>query len=641
MSLEDLNDAVYRRDFQPKPDTQPEPAQPAAEAPGPHAHPVQPSVRAWGDTPGAPLTPAETQFKEERRLNNRKRLALMLVAGLLALLAVLGFFGRRLIIFEPAEVSFELTGPEIVEAGQPVELTFIYGNQNWMGLSDAEIILYYPESFRPEAGGGWETALNRATKQIGVIPGGVTDRVKLKGTLQSYDKRTALFRAVLRSSPKGISNPTELESRYTVLLEATPIRLDVSGPLSLILGQPLEYVVRYENESQETLDNLRLVATYPVGFVATGFDPRPASGENTWQVGTLAPKAKGQIIIRGEIRGQAGDARRLSVRMGKELGNGEFLTLSEGERVTRVQAAPLSVDLVFSAKTTNTVRPDEDLTAEATFRNNGDVGIRDIIATLSLSEAYLDIAKSKLPAGVVYDRSRQTAIIRASEVPDLKSLEPGESGKIQFSLKVRPDLASLGYSNVEIKTKVTLDSPDLPKGENTAVFTPSSERVLKVSSPTWLDLKGYYFDAEFPNNGPLPPKVGEETTYTLRLSALSSLNPLNEARMVVNLPSTVRLINIVSPNKESVRYNDRTGELIWTMGTLPRGETATGQLVFQVGLTPPPGSAGQSPNLVNGATFSAKDSFTGDKVEVKLPAKNITLTEDTGIGSQQDRVAAE
>ncbi len=639
MSLEDLNDAVYRRDFQPKPGTQPEPVQPVAPEAGPHAHPVQPSVRAWGDTPGAPLTPAEMQFKAERRLNNRKRLALMLVAGLLALLAVLGFFGRRLIIFEPAQVSFELSGPEIVEAGQPVELTFTYSNQNWMGLSDAEVVLYYPDTFRPDTGDGWETALNRATKKVGVIPGGVTDKVKLTGTLQSYDKRTALFRAVLRSSPKGISNPTELESRYTVLLEATPIRLDVSGPLSLILGQPLEYVVRYENESSETLENLRLVATYPVGFVATGFDPRPASGENTWQIGTLAPKAKGQLIIRGEIRGQAGDARRMAVKVGKELGNGELLTLSEGERVTRVQAPPLSVDLTFSARTGMTVQPGEDISAEVNFKNNGDVGIRDLIATIALNETYLDIAKGKLPPGVVYDRSRQAAIVRASEVPDLKSLEPGEAGRIQFSLKVRSDLASLGYSNVEIKTKVTLDSPDLPKGENTAVFMPSSERVLKVSSPTSLDLKGYYQDTEHPNTGPLPPKVGEETTYTLRLSAVSSLNPLNESRMVINLPSTVRLVGIKSANRDTVRYNDRTGELIWTIGTLPRGETDAGKLVFQVGLTPPPGSVGQSLNLVNGGLFSAKDSFTGDKVEVKLESKNISLTEDPSIGSQQDRVA--
>lgn len=641
MSLEDLNDAVYRRDFKPTPAATP-PVDPAA-APSlpeaPHQHAVRPSVHAWGDTPTVPLTPADRFRITEKRLGNRKRLALGLVAFLLALLAVLGFFGRRLLLFEPAKVSMALSGPETVATGETATLTIKYGNENWMGLSDAELTLYYPDSFHPVAEDGWDVALNRATKKIDVIPGGASGAVTLPGTFQAYDKRTALFRAVLRSSPRGITNPTEIESRFTVVLDATAIEIELVGPPSIVLGQPLEYVARYENRSTETLDNLRLVANYPVGFVPTSFEPQPITDETTWLIGTLAPGGRGQVSIKGEIRGSAGDARRLGVSVGKALGNGEFLTLASEEKLTRVTSPPLSVTLSVNGQVTGVIDPGEELAAVVNFKNNGDVGIRDIIATLSLDEALLDLAALDLPSGVVYDHNRQQATIRASEVPELKSLEPGEAGKIAFRLRVRTDVASLGRSNIELKTRVTLDSPDLPHGQNVEAFTPTSESVMKVSSPVNLDLKGYYFDSEFANSGPLPPKVGQETTYTFRLAALSTVNPLNEARLLLNLPTAVRFIEILQGDTKTVRYNDRTGEFIWTPGTVARGDLAAPRLVLRVGLTPPPGSAGQNINLVNGGSFTAKDPFTEETIELKLPNKTISLSEDQAISNQQNRIA--
>ncbi len=616
MSLEDLNKAVYKRDFQ---SSQPEEDTTRigdALASSEHRH-ITPSSSAWTDAPPKKLTPAmETEKQERERKARRRKFILIISLGFLSLLMLAGFIGQRLFLFDTTSVDLRVTGPEMVQTGDELTLLLDYRNDNLLGLTDVELSLAFPESFKPQTTEGWKLALSRATYTIPVIPGRSSGQLKLTGTLQAFEKKTAFFKAVLRSSPRGITNPTEVIGQWTVAVDTSSLKLEITGPPSLTLGQSLEYVVKYRNESTEMVDNIQLLLDYPEGFTPTGFVPNPSREENRWVLGRLEPRSEGLISIKGEIRGIAGDARRLIARLGKEQGDGEFLSLAQEEKLTKVFSPPLSVSLDVD-NDGGSVDPGQSLLNRIVFRNNSNVGIRDIVATVKLDAEYLSMEEMTIPRGVSYDRSRQQLVFRASEIPELRSLEPGEQGEISFGVKVKSNLSDLGRRNIQIRTSVSLDSPDLPHGQN-EVFVPQSESLVKVNSPARPLIQVEYADSQFPNSGPFPPKVGETTTYTVRLTASTDLNTLNDARWTMALPSSVQFMSVLAGESNSLKYNIRTGELVWDLRSLEPGQSNAREVVFQISFIPAPRGSKLIPNLINNGVFIAKDSFTGKSIEVSV-----------------------
>ena len=618
MSLEDLNEAVYKRDFKSRSRVvdSSENFHDVPESGHDHA---DPSVNRWADTIPEDPSPEKVIQSKTYQLSYRRKIILLLAIILLSLFTLGGILGKRVFLFDSASISVQMTGPEIVKTGDQVTLVIDYRNENWLGLNNAELVVSFPESFKPQQTDDWSLALSRATQVIPVIPGQSGGRVTLSGTLQAFEKKTAFFKAVLRSSPNGITNPTETIGQWTIAVDASALKLEVVGPPSLTLGQPLEYSVKYRNESMESIDNIQLVIEYPEGFTPTSFDPRPSRDENRWVLGRLDPKAVGNISIKGEVRGNSGDARRLIARLGKEQGDGNFLSLAQEEKLTKVLSPPLSVELTMNNGSKKSINPGEALLARVVFQNNSNTGIRDIVATVSLDEAYLNMAELTAPRGVNYDRSRQVLVFRASEVPELQSLEPGEVGEFSFGFKVRSDLAVLGRKNIEIRTKVILDSPDLPHGQNTEAFVSQTESFVKVNSPAKPVIQVDYVDSQFPNTGPFPPQVGQTTTYTVRLSASTELNTLNDARWTMALPSSTQFLDVLAGDKSTLRYNIRTGELVWDLGTLESGVNNTRQAVVRISFSPTPGASKLNPYLVNEGRFTAKDSFTGEQMELAVP----------------------
>ncbi len=617
MSLEDLNKAVYKRDFQ---SSQPrDDADRISDTIASHEHQhITPSSSVWTDAPPKKLAPAmETEKQEREHKARRRKFILILSLGFLSLFMLAGFVGQRLFLFDTTSVDLQVTGPEMVQTGDELTLLFDYKNDNLLGLTDVELSLTFPESFKPQATGGWKLALSRATYTIPVIPGKSSGQLKLTGTLQAFEKKTAFFKAVLRSSPRGITNPTEVIGQWTVAVDTSSLKLEITGPPSLTLGQSLEYVVKYRNESTEMVDNIQLLLDYPEGFTPTSFVPNPSREENRWVLSRLEPRSEGTISIKGEIRGIAGDARRLIARLGKEQGDGEFLSLAQEEKLTKVLSPPLSVSLDVD-NNGGSVDSGQFLLNRIFFRNNSNVGIRDIVATVKLDAEYLSMEGMTIPQGVSYDRSRQQLVFRASEIPELRSLEPGEQGDISFGVKVKSNLSDLGRRNIQIRTSVSLDSPDLPHGQNTEAFVPQSESLVKVNSFARPLIQVEYADAQFPNSGPFPPKIGETTTYTVRLAVSTDLNTLNDARWTMTLPSSVQFTSVLAGESNSLKYNIRTGELVWDLRSLEPGESNARQAVFQISFIPAPGGLKPISNLINNGVFIAKDSFTGKSIEVPV-----------------------
>ena len=158
---------------------------------------------------------------------------------------------------------------------------------------------------------------------------------------------------------------------------------------------------------------------------------------------------------------------------------------------------------------------------------------------------------------------------------------------------------------------------------------------MKLNSKLLSGLQGFFNDADIVNSGPIPPKVGQETTFALHLKIANVSNDVTDAKVAMTLAPGVKWKNNFLPKDASMSYNDRTNELDWNVGSLAAGTGVTTdpkEVIFQLGVTPTLNQVSDFAPLVSQTVFSAKDSFTNQPLELKIGAKNTNLPEDLGVG---------
>jgi hypothetical protein len=232
-----------------------------------------------------------------------------------------------------------------------------------------------------------------------------------------------------------------------------------------------------------------------------------------------------------------------------------------------------------------------------------------------------------------YDAARGIIIWKASDIPGLGKIEPGASGEITFSVPVIATVPAENEKNLAIRSVAKIDSPDIPASIGSNKIIGSNMLLVKLNSLVGIDAKALYDDVFFPNSGPFPPKVGQETSYTLHLNVTNSSNDLKQARVSAILPTGVHYNGKFAPGKETVAWSERTNELVWELGTFVPTRGASRELVFQVTTVPSPSNVGKLLILMNRATFTAKDAFTDQDIRVEKGEVDSFLREDKTYGS--------
>ncbi len=631
MSLADINEEIHRRSRETEavaPGEAPRSAPPSIMPPtSSEPIPEVPLGVAWGgqekhDEPVAPGLKLRNPFS---RLP--KKIALILGGvAILAVSATLLFKGGSW-LFVPENVKVTIEGPKRVESNATAEYLIRYENNNWVDLTDAELIISYPEMFHLAPMEGLEVSASRAVLTLGTVKKSSLNSLVLKGSFQSLQDQVALFTATLRAAPEGVESRIDASYQYSVAIESSALVVELVAPSQAGDGQFVDYVVTYRNENTERIDNLELRLDYPSGFTAADPSVPPVRGDNAWSISGLDPGESGVITIRGTMAGAQGDVKRVKARLGIPQGDGTLLSYAEIERQTRVVASPLVIFQKIGTEEKKSVLPGERIPYRLVFRNDGDVGLRDLIVTVDLDPAYFDVSEIDLGDGGNYNSAKKQVIFRASDRKVLSLIEPGRSGDISFSIPVRSDLVGFRMNNIELESIARIDSPDVPTPIGANKIVGSNRIAFKVKTDPVLQLQGYHFDSHG-NIGPVPPIVGQETTYTLLLRVGSTFNAIDDARVVLAIPGQVRYLKTHAVGQGAVVYNDRTGEIAWNIGTLPPGTDRLTELAIQVGFTPDPSQVGAEAKIVNSATFTGRDLWTEEAVSKNLPSKNIRFSED-------------
>jgi len=241
--------------------------------------------------------------------------------------------------------------------------------------------------------------------------------------------------------------------------------------------------------------------------------------------------------------------------------------------------------------------------------------VYNAVIEIKLNSSVVDASSITLSQGF-YRSFDQTLVWNKSSSPDLAEIEPLQEGDVSFRFAILDsipnDVIRKGNATVslDIQMKAERDSAD----QGRIQVTNHLIKDIKIATIFQLSQRGLYYSGAFKNSGPLPPKVGKETTYTIVWSLTNSSNAVSDATVSAFLPSYIRWLGVIKPETAEISYNSTTGEIFWKAGNIPAGTgiiDSAREAAFQISFLPDSSQVDSKSVLVSEAILGGKDNFTG------------------------------
>lgn len=596
---------------------------------------------AAGASPN-PFEKEEQWGKYQQKMDAAKKKKILLVCAIIFSIVALiaGVTVYRIIkskAFFEDRVALAFQGPKEADSTQPVKYKLNFKNDNKVTLKDVEIILTYPENFQPT--NNVNLKILNSTSSKFVLEDDIKPRsegsVELNGVFFAPKDFPLYLRADMKYVPSNGSKDFTVQGQYSVTISSSPVALDLVTAPEVSDGDVVEYVIDYKNPDTRPLKDIKIKVAYPDGFSFMQAEPVATENDSTWYVGILDSQQGGKIKIRGVQHGLKDETKTIKVSLGYVGKDGGFIVFAQKEQSIKITMPLLSITQSLQGVQGTNIGAGDSLTYVIKYQNNGDIGMRDAIVTAAISGSVLDFTKLSAEKGS-FDAEKGLVSWRAADVPALANIEPKATGELRFSVPVKSNIPvqTANDKNFQVISVAKIDSPDIPTTIGANKIIGSNKLTLKLSSKTFLDVTGFYKDAQIQNSGPLPAKVGNSTTFVLHLAVASISNDLAEVKVATSLPAGIEWTGKIFPGNERVTFNERTRELVWIVGNVGAG---TGALVpkkevsFQVSIKPQVNQVGQFFKLLNKAVLTGKDVFTGEEVLIESPEKDSQLREDTSI----------
>lgn len=587
---------------------------------------------------------------EEKKIfldNKNKRIV---KRGLIWLGVVLGIIGLLVAVylirkssFNESRVDVSIEGHDEVKSGELAVYEINYTNDNWASLKNAVLRINYPDSFKPEVSPAYkQESPTVSVVDLGQIKGDSSGKIVFSGKAYSPKGTLIYIKVDLEYAPANFSSNFSVKKQMGVNVISTPIKFEVMAPLAMASGNAIDYQINYKNEGAEDFENIRVRADFPEGFIFSKSEPNASEGNNIWYVGRIAAGESGKIIVSGNIQGERDTYKNIEVHLGT-INQGQFISYNDEKASTKIIASPLTIGQTINNSTNINVNAGDRLTFKIYYKNEGDLRLRNVIVKESLDSLVLDYSTLEMNGGSFND-STKTIEWKASDHPALALVAPGQGGMIEFSVEVKRiiPVKTINDNNFMISGIARIDSPDIPTPIEMNKIVASNRIDAKLNSKILFGVLGHYTSSLIGNFGPIPPIVGQETSYTISLKAGNVSNDVVDAKTEIVLPTGVVMTGKIYPENASLEYNERINSITWNIGNMQVGEGIISpyrEVAFQVKITPSPDQVDKTVDIVRSVIFSGKDLFTGQDLVLNAGGKSTMLLEDPTISGPGWKVA--
>ncbi len=560
---------------------------------------------------------------------------------IIVILVVLVILGSGLITYlwyqarEAGGLDIVLTAPDSIEIGVPFTAKVAVSNTGGSVSRETLLSLSLPDGlvFMSESAG--KRVLSRSLGSLG--EGTITNqefRIMPVGSENSLLQ----LRAVVSYIPTNLGTRFEKQTTKDISVAESGVALDIAVPQKVFSGEQFEIEIQYENRAAADFTDLSLAVEYPRGFTFISSSLNPDEGETLWRLGDLRAGSKGQFTIKGTLNGPDNAFFDFTVAVHTVLLGQEY-AVNQKTASLSLSPSPLSLQITVNDAVEYIAEPGQTLTYKLSYRNNTDIGLKDVVISAKLIGTMFDLEEID-PRDGAFRSTDNTIIWNAAGVPALQVVPSGASGSVRFTAQTLPAYPIRRISDKNFILKVTgeIESPTVPQNVSSNRTIGGASIETRMQGELISEMSGFFKDSSgIANTGALPLRVGQPTTFNLHWTLKNTATDMDAVSLKTFLGPNVRYTGqYKASNNIAPSYNERTQELTWDAGKIPATKGIIGEpvtLVFQVEVTPSSNQINRPPLLTGDVSIKAKDLFTSESFFDKLESFTTILIKDPSIQS--------
>lgn len=547
------------------------------------------------------------------------------ILGLLILMAIAAtaLVFVRLIPFDTSDVRVTIDAPRELDIGAEDNIFVTVFNGSRATLRDGSITLDLPQNLE---------IIEREAETFDTLAprGQVTARYLVRASGDPGVLTDVLARVQFR--PRQLSASFTKSARVNLLLRDLPFSVDFSFPQNISPGVETTFLVRISSSTSSPIGPLGVELDVPFDFSVTRFKPEPTSKEeHRWDFGEIDQGFQQEIQVTGSFPLEATEGT-FTARIGLlDEGRFEFKSFRRVVETLRLRSSEVSVDIKMDGQALGeeeSILAGEEINLTVIYLNATEEPIDDMI--IEVAAAHDLILQRSVKSNEPYSRSVSGEyVFSGPEIAKLNQIQPGQGGEIKMTIPLEGKVLMRSFSDAHqaFVIRARVRSGGVILGERQVQF--------KLVGQLGVDARVIYFNAPGgSNSGPIPPKVGEQTTYTVTLGVTGGTNGLENVTARIILGEGVTYVGPVNPLDSTANDIDvdmTTRELAWTIGALPPGVGVLSdpkEYIFRIGFTPSVGMIGTTPELLETISVAGNDAFIERILDASDLSVDTTLRDD-------------
>lgn len=590
--------------------------------------------------------PSTDPKRLERSPRRRLWPFLLLLVGLAAAATAAGFavFTRSGGKFSETGITVSVDLPAGATSGDELTLTVSYLNGQGVSLKRADLTLDYPSGFtvtaaEPEATGALKNAWS-----VGPVRPGLGGRVVIHGRLTGPLESEHAFTATLTYRPDNFNSDFTVRQAASTTITDSILSLTTDLPEKTVSGTATTFAVNVKNDRDQDIERVRLVLDEGEGFTLA--EAKPAAKEDRmWTFDRLKASAQETVTVTGTFAGKTGQQRTLVWQAGVVSADGEFQPQASVTTTVTIANPDLALTVERDAEAGPTAELGERQRYVFSLTNNTDVVIEDVTVSGQFPVGVFDWASAAATPNATLTDAAAKGTVRWTKatVKSLAAIEPG--GRATFTLSL-PVAATLPATVTDRAATVTAKAETGRVESYGRSLEATATAAVKLGSTLKLVAEARYSgdEGEVIGAGPLPPTVGQTTTYRVRWILSNGINDVTDLTVQSALPTHAFWTGKVQTATAGTLAFDATARTVtWTINRVPAlTGSKTAQLVaeFELSVTPKASDTGLLMVLTEKSAAKATDSVTAAAVQAERPSLTTDLPDDPQARGQGIVIAA-
>lgn len=538
-------------------------------------------------------------------------------------------------------LEMQISAPSKVVLGEDFIYEIAYKNNSNYTLSDVNLELNYPENFIVAEVYSVDNYRDNKYWQISEIGPKISGIIKVRGKIINQEGLNNLLSVKSRYGIKGLNSVFTKDSFFSLAVSNIPFQKEDIFSSTVLVGEEYPLEIKISNFPKDKISNFQIFFNNSESIALSYNEKDNEEAVKNKIIEKLDAKtfkinpAESQDLkfnFRYKANEKKEEEQILSWGLKYVDESGKEFVFLEKKNVLDVIKSDLHLSLsVNDSNEDFPVNFGDRLNYVIKYSNKGDKKMKDLVIMAVLESDFVDMnSLADENRGKI---SRKTISWSYSEISDLKELGPGQSGEIRFSLAVS-DAKRIAYSQKkEIKSYAQFSIGNIEEfKEDADRLSDNRSNIIinRLNSDLSIDEKVLYFDEDnIPvGSGPLPPVVGEKTTFRYYWTLKNTLHEIRDLKVELNLPAYVIWNNSYKVSAGNLNFDDNSNKVVFNISRWPLGVNQV-DISFDVSVIPTEAEYNKIIILSSGSKLEASDTETNATIYKETDVKTSKLEDDS------------